>query len=43
MALNPNTVHGFYTALGMLAALLVWNFAASRFPRVLQQYTGQPQ
>ena len=32
MAINANAKIGFYTALGVLGALLVWNFAASKIP-----------
>lgn len=38
-ALNPNAKIGFYTALGVLAALLVWNVVASRVP-TLKQFGG---
>lgn len=32
MAVNANAKTGFYTALGVLAALLIWNLAATRIP-----------
>lgn len=36
MAVNANAKIGFYTALGVLAALLVWNFATTRVPAFKQ-------
>lgn len=36
MAVNPNAKIGFYTALGVLSALLVWNFLSSRIPAISQ-------
>lgn len=36
MAINPNAKIGFWTAGGVLAALLVWNFLASRIPQLKQ-------
>lgn len=36
MAVNPNAKTGFYTALGVLAALLVWNFLSSKIPAIQQ-------
>lgn len=32
MALNANAKIGFYTALGVLGALLVWNIVSSKIP-----------
>ena len=32
MAVNANAKVGFYTALGVLSALLVWNFLSARIP-----------
>lgn len=39
MAVNANAKVGFYTALGVLAALLVWNFVSTRVPAV-KAFTG---
>jgi hypothetical protein len=39
MAVNPNAKVGFYTALGVLGALLVWNVIASKVPQ-FSQFTG---
>ena len=39
MALNANAKVGFYTAIGVLAALLVWNVLASKVP-TLKQFSG---
>jgi hypothetical protein len=36
MAVNANAKIGFYTALGVLAALLVWNFASTKIPALKQ-------
>jgi hypothetical protein len=36
MAVNANAKMGFYTALGVLSALLVWNFLSSRVPALKQ-------
>ncbi len=36
MALNANAKVGFYTALGVLGALLVWNIIATRIPALKQ-------
>lgn len=36
MAVNANAKIGFYTALGVLSALLVWNFLSSRIPAIQQ-------
>jgi len=36
MAVNANAKIGFYTALGVLGALLVWNFVATRIPSLKQ-------
>lgn len=32
MAVNPNAKVGFYTAVGVLAALIVYNFLAQKVP-----------
>jgi hypothetical protein len=32
MAVNANAKVGFYTALGVLAGLFVWNFVSSKIP-----------
>ena len=32
MAVNSNTKTGFYTAIGVLAALFIWNFLSQRVP-----------
>lgn len=37
MALNANAKIGFWTAVGVLAALLVWNVATSKVA-VLKQF-----
>lgn len=34
MAINPNAKIGFWTAAGVLTALLVWNFLSSRIPTI---------
>ena len=39
MAVNPNAKTGFYTALGVLAALLVWNFVSTRIPAI-KEFSG---
>jgi hypothetical protein len=39
MALDNNTKIGFYTAIGVLSALLVWNILASKIP-TLKQFSG---
>ena len=36
MAINPNAKVGFYTALGVLGALLVWNFLSAKIPSIQQ-------
>lgn len=36
MAVNPNAKVGFYTALGVLSALLVWNFLSTKIPSIQQ-------
>jgi len=36
MAVNANAKIGFYTALGVLSALLVWNFLSSKVPGIQQ-------
>jgi len=36
MAVNSDAKTGFYTALGVLAALLVWNFVSARVPSLRQ-------
>jgi hypothetical protein len=36
MAINPNAKIGFYTALGVLGALLVWNFLSTKVPALKQ-------
>ena len=36
MAVNPNAKVGFYTAIGVLSALLVWNFLSTRIPQLSQ-------
>lgn len=36
MAVNPNAKIGFYTALGVLGALLVWNFLSTKVPALKQ-------
>lgn len=36
MALNANAKIGFYTALGVLGALLVWNILSSKVPALKQ-------
>jgi hypothetical protein len=36
MAINANAKVGFYTALGVLGALLVWNIVASKVPSFKQ-------
>lgn len=36
MAVNANAKVGFYTALGVLSALLVWNFLSARVPALNQ-------
>lgn len=32
MAINPNAKIGFWTGIGVLSALFVWNFLSSRIP-----------
>lgn len=39
MALNANAKIGFYTALGVLGALLVWNIIGSKIPAI-KQFSG---
>ena len=34
MAVNANAKMGFYTALGVLGALLVWNFISAKIPAI---------
>lgn len=34
MAVNANAKVGFYTALGVLGALLVWNFVSTKIPAI---------
>lgn len=34
MAVNANAKVGFYTALGVLSALLVWNFISRKIPAI---------
>lgn len=34
MAVNANAKVGFYTALGVLSALLVWNFISTKIPAI---------
>lgn len=34
MAINANAKIGFYTALGVLGALLVWNFISTKVPAI---------
>lgn len=34
MAVNANAKIGFYTALGVLGALLVWNFISTKVPAI---------
>lgn len=36
MAVNPNAKMGFWTAVGVLSALVVWNFLAQRIPSIKQ-------
>lgn len=36
MAINANAKIGFYTALGVLGALLVWNIISTRIPAFKQ-------
>lgn len=36
MAVNANAKVGFYTALGVLSALLVWNILSSKVPTLKQ-------
>lgn len=36
MAINPNAKIGFWTAAGVLAALLAWNFLSTRIPALQQ-------
>lgn len=35
-AINPNAKIGFYTALGVLGALIVYNFLAQKVPALKQ-------
>jgi hypothetical protein len=37
--MNADMKMGFWTGVGFLAALLVWNIAASKIP-ALKQYSG---
>lgn len=37
--MDPHAKIGFYTGLGFLAALLVWNIASSKIP-FLKQFSG---
>lgn len=39
MAVNANAKIGFWTGVGFLGALFVWNILANKVP-VLKQYTG---
>lgn len=39
MAINANAKIGFYTALGVFGALLVWNFVSTKVP-ALRQFGG---
>ena len=34
MAVNANAKVGFWTALGVLAGLFVWNFLSSKIPAI---------
>lgn len=34
MAINANAKIGFYTALGVLGALLVWNIISTKVPAI---------
>ena len=34
MAINPNAKIGFWTAAGVLSALLVWNFLSTKIPAI---------
>ena len=36
MAINANAKIGFWTAGGVLAALLIWNILASKIPTIKQ-------
>lgn len=36
MTVNANAKVGFYTALGVLSALLVWNFLSTKVPQIRQ-------
>jgi len=36
MAINPNAKIGFWTGIGVLSALLVWNFLSAKIPQVQQ-------
>jgi hypothetical protein len=37
--MNANAKMGFWTGVGFLCALLVWNIASSKIP-ALKQYSG---
>jgi hypothetical protein len=39
MAVNANAKIGFWTGIGFLGALLVWNLLANRIPAI-KQYAG---
>lgn len=39
MKIDPNAKIGFWTGVGFLCALLVWNIASNRIA-ILQKYSG---
>jgi hypothetical protein len=39
MPINANAKIGFWTGIGVLSALLVWNILATRIPSI-KQFTG---
>ena len=39
MAINANAKIGFWTAIGVVAGLLVWNFVSTKVPAI-KTYSG---
>lgn len=39
MAVNANAKIGFWTGIGVLSALLVWNILSTKIPAI-KQFTG---